>query len=229
MNTIKYIINIFVLVLCIWLGFEVYKMGITNEKITQNLLASQTELETKKLENDQLIYERNSYILNKNELEQELDVSKKEIKSLEQTIQSNIAYIAKLHSETKVDTIVLESVVIKKDSITSINFAYKDDWLDFNGITNVEGRSASTTLNNMIIQAPITIGLTDNLKIFATSENPYVKFTSINGAALENSILTQKKTGWEFGVTFGVGLQYGLIGRALDIGPNVGLGVEYHF
>ena len=201
-----------------------------HEAVTQNLLAAETELVAIKRENATLLYERNSYILENDELKEKLNISKRDIDALETQLKSKISYISKLQSLVRIDTVIVENVVEVKDSTTHIRFNYKDDWMNINGESFINfDKTSKTIFNNISVLAPLTIGLTDDYKIFATSENPYISFTSIEGSVIENSILTQKKTGWEFGVTFGAGLQYGLIYKNFDIGPNIGIGAVYHF
>lgn len=45
----------------------------------------------------------------------------------------------------------------------------------------------------------------------------------------EQTITKTVKPRWSFGVQLGIGCQYGLIQRQFDVGPYMGVGVEYNF
>ena len=82
---------------------------------SQNLLASKTKIETLQLKNGNILHERDSYILKKNELEELLNIKKSELKEIEKKLESTITYISNLKGEVKVDTIITvkDSIVYK--------------------------------------------------------------------------------------------------------------------
>lgn len=199
------------------------------QELNQNILATQTELQEVRLKNDNLMYERNSYIFEKNELIKELDLSKKEIKELESNLNSKIAYIAKLSSNVRVDTVNIVNEIIREDTTINAQFNYSDKWLTLQGETYITPTTSNTNINNIYLDVPLTLGLADNYKFFVTSPNPYVSFTEIDGSFVKDSELMKKDKGWEFGLQFGFGLNYGLFNKSFDIGPNLSLGIEYKF
>jgi hypothetical protein len=75
----------------------------------------------------------------------------------------------------------------------------------------------------------LTIGLTNDYQIFATTPNPYIIFTDIEGSVIENSVLKPRKKRFSWGVQFGFGTMYDIIDKDLSIGPYGGLGAEVNF
>lgn len=85
------------------------------------------------------------------------------------------------------------------------------------------------------MEVPLKVGTTKDNKWFVTSENPYVQFTSIEGANLEKA----KPKRWSFGIYGGVGaiFGYGISGCSADgivrtgwilgAGGSVGFGLTY--
>ena len=76
---------------------------------------------------------------------------------------------------------------------------------------------------------PITFGVTNDYKVFATSPNPYVKFTDMSSATIYGSSVAPKKKRWSFSAHAGIGVHYGLFGQAVDVGPYIGVGCSYNF
>ena len=85
------------------------------------------------------------------------------------------------------------------------------------------------------MEVPLKVGTTKDNKWFVTSENPYVQFTSIEGANIEKA----KPKRWVIGIQGGIGgiFGYGISGCSADgivrtgwilgAGGYVGIGVTY--
>lgn len=231
-KTLLIIIVEALLFLCIISGILVYK----NEKIDdldQNFKASQNELYQLELKNRDVITVRDLYIIKEKELLELLDIKNDEIKDLKKKLNSSINYIADIESQINVDTITIikDSISYLTPSIVTSDFCYYDEWLHFNGSStmNLETDKNEVIINNLDMNIPIRTGLTDDYQIFIQSDNPYVEFSSIEGAVIDKSKLNPKKDRWNFGIQLGIGTQYGIINNSFDVGPYLGVGVQYNF
>ena len=107
---LNYIIEavIFITILAgVW-GYYGNKLSVSD----QNIKALKGNIEVIELQNKELLYSRDSYVATINDLEELLNISKKEAKDIQRQLDSKIAYIAKLEQESRV-----EYVEVVKDSI----------------------------------------------------------------------------------------------------------------
>lgn len=205
-----------------------------NKYFEQNLKALVDSVQVVSMQNGQLLFEKQSLILEKEELEKYLDISKKEFKEMESTLNSKISYISKMKSNVVYDTIVCVDTVYKTpDDEIVVDFKYKDEWTNLNGTTKINDYVySSTKINSLKMNVPLTFGLTEDKKVFITSDNPHVKFTDINGAAL--SRFTKQKR-WGMGPTLTIGAGYGYatnfknnnVNGGLIVGAMIGWSVHY--
>ena len=195
----------------------------------QNIKAYRDKVEEVELKNGELISIRDSYIVDKKELQEELEMSRKEYKELEKVLDSKIAYIAQMEANVKFDTVVTvrDSIVYVGDEVVSVIFNYKDDWLSFLGESDLA--SQKTSLFDVSINTPVTVGLTDDYQVFVKSPNPYVNFTSVESYIIDESKLYPKKPKWSWGLQGGFGVLYGLNQKQFDVGLYLGIGVERKF
>lgn len=195
----------------------------------QNIIAYKNQIEQLELKNGELLSTRDSYLMDKNQLEEELDITKKEIKELEKKLGSSLAYIAKIQSEIKIDTIetVKDSIIYINNTPQEIFFNYKDEWFSLKGTNNVFKSTTSLYDINMIV--PLTLGLTNDYKLFIRSPNPYVYFTDMDGAVINGSKLIPKEKHWSFGIHGGFGVSYDMLSKNLGVGPYMGAGISYKF
>lgn len=229
---LSYLIEAAVFIIIIAFGWNYYSERL--ETTTQNLIAYKGQLEEVELQNKNILAAKDSYIATINDLEEQLDITKKEAREIQRQLDSKIAYIAKIEQSVKV-----EYVEVIKDSIVYVNnqhaiakFHYNDDWMRFDGENEFQfGNNFDyiTRVKNISITAPLTIGLTNDYQVFVTTPNPYITFTDIEGSVIENSVLKPRKKRLSWGVQFGFGTMYDIIDKDLSIGPYGGLGVEVNF
>lgn len=216
----------------IFIGIISFGYKIMDKKLNtseQNLIAYKGKIEQLELMNGELITIRDSYLLDKYKLEEELGISKKEVKDLEKKLESTLAYISNIESEVRIDTIetVRDSIIYINDSDIDVKFNYSDEWMSFNGLTRIRNTQSNTSLRDVNMRVPITIGLTDNYKLFIQSDNPYVNFTSMEGVVIDGSKLIQKQRKFGLSVQGGFGVNYDLLNKNLGIGPYLGVGVHW--
>lgn len=211
--------------------------GYYNDKLDvseQNLKAFIGKLEEAELKNSNLLVSRDSYITTINDLENLLSISKKEVKEIQRKLDSKLAYIAELESNTKIEYIevVKDSIIYVTNDSLIAKFHYNDEWFSFNGETKFQFKTDfdyNTIIRDITINMPLTVGLTDDYKIFVTTPNPYVNFSSIEGAVIDNPALRPKKKRFGWGLQLGFGAMYDVIDKDVAVGPYAGLGVELNF
>lgn len=224
-------INIsYIIIAClmILLGWVCYKNTTLHEKyniIEQNYIAANDSMKILTIDNNNLLYEKNAYILKEKELSNLLNISQSEIKDIKNKLNSTINYISDINSKIQIDTIYMtDTLYYDKDSISYIKFSYSDDWLSLDGVTNF--KPIKTTINNIYIPLNIQTGITENYNIFVKTDNPYVKINNIDGAVLTNQ---KQKFGIHHEFQIGVGFQYGLFNGQVDFGPQIGYGFIIEF
>lgn len=197
--------------------------------IEQNLLASRDTIEMLHMKNGELVYEKSLYILKEKELLNQLDMTKKELDDVKKQIGQPVV-ITKVETKLQLDTIwSTKDSIIYRDKETIALFRYDDKWLSFDGKTYINDSTSRTQINNINIPVPLTIGITEDYKFFASSKNPYLTITEINGAVIKDKSLNQQKKRWSHGISLSVGPQYNIINRNIDIGIQLGYGFHYNF
>jgi hypothetical protein len=223
---------IFIAIIAGLWGFYNRKLDISE----QNLLAFKGKLEQVELKNGELMASRDSYVATISDLEELLGITKQEVRDMQRQLNSKIAYIAKLEQNTRV-----EYIEVVKDSIIYVDndrqkviasFHYNDNWLSFNGENEFMLGSefdCKTTLRNIQMNTPLTVGLTNDYKIFVKSDNPYVNFSSIEGAVIDKQALKPRKKRFGWGLQLGFGAMYDVIDKDVAVGPYAGAGIELNF
>ena len=176
--------------------------------------------------NNELIYERDNYRLNYDELNK---TQQDRIKELEKELDKKIKYISILEGNIKIDTLIIKDSVYVYNNITHIIFDYRDNWFKINGTTKLD-KDTTTTINSLYMDVPLTLGMTqkgDLSSIFVTTPNPYITFSSIEGAEINNTPKSFKH--WVWTAEFGVDIQYGLLHNNLDAVPRIQTDIKYIF
>lgn len=203
------------------------KLDIANN----NIEALTDTITQKELKNGELLQYNQSLVLEKQELEKYLQISRQEVKDLERKLDSKLLYISKLEGTIKTDTIYIENTVSTKDSLSyRYSFIKDTEYYTICGYTDVDKNHKSfTTITENTIPLKLKVGLTQDWKIFVTSDNPNVNLTSIEGALVDKKtfLKQQEKDRFSIGIQFGFGAQYGLMHRQFDYGPYIGIGAEY--
>lgn len=227
----------FLIELAVFLLILASVWGYFNNKLDnseQNLKAARGRIEQVELKNGELLSARDSYIASINDLEELLNITKQEVKDIQRQLDSKVAYISKLESEVNI-----QYIEVVKDSIVYVNtddiityFHYSDKWINFDGKNEIKRKpnfEYNTTLSNININTPLTIGITNDYQFFVTSPNPYVTFTNIDGAVINNSILRPRKKRFNWGLQLGFGTTYDIVDNDIAVGPYAGVGAEFNF
>lgn len=225
-------IGIVLLIISLIWGYFSRKLDVSE----QNLKAATTELKETKLKNGELLASKNSYILTINELNDLLNISKKEAKELQRKLDSKIAYISQIESNIKIEYIevIKDSIVYVDNNPQKANsfFHYNDQWVSLKGENEFifdDIFDYRTKINEITINAPLTVGLTNDYQIFVKSPNPYLNINNIEGAVIDKSKLFPKKKRFSWGLQMGFGIMYDVIDNDFAVGPYGGLGAEFNF
>ena len=227
-SKIKNVLLIVISIVCVILLLSTTCANRKNKQYEENIEAYKDSIHTLILSNGELLAYKQSFTDENKNLHEYLNLSEKKYKELERKLKEKIDYISELESNVRVDSIIIrDSVYLRDDSVLVIPFGYQDKWVAFGGETVVyDSTCAETKVDSVCMSIPLVVGFDRNNKFFAETENPYVKFTSINSAVTYKE---EKKKRWNIGVQLGFGAQYDLIHRGFGVGPYLGVGVSYGF
>ncbi len=194
----------------------------------QNWKAAMDSVKYYKLENGNLLAERASFILSEQKMCKQLDMSNTELKELKKKLGSTIAQLAKVQSEVRVDSILIPSdpIYISQDSIIA-PIQYRDSWMTLSGQYNYANGTGLTSIYNLSMDVPLTIGQTKDMQYFVTSSNPYVHVTDI--VSTINEKVVPKKKHWGFGVSIGPSIGYDFHHKDIYYGIGGSIGLIYNF
>lgn len=224
-NHWKEVLMIILFVIIILLVFANRNSSQETQRWKDNYYITQDSLNVVTTKNGELIYERDLYQLNYNELNEEYQ---KRVKELEKELNKSIKYISKIEGNIKIDTLVLRDSVWISDNITHVDFSYNDSWMKLKGST-ILGKDTNTYLNSLYIDVPLVVSISDEKSnsIFVTTENPYITFSSIEGVVLDKTPNDFKH--WTWRALFGMDLNRALINNTTDIIPYIESDISYKF
>ena len=227
------IIGVLVTLLLI-LGCCMREMKNNNKILDNNYHAALEQVDVLRLKNGNLLAERNSFLASISDLEELLNISKKEAKELQRKLDGKLLYISKLEGEIEFrdEHPSTDTITIYKDSSFIYKFNFSNDWYSVAGTSSINNFLATTTLDKVKMSVPLTVGLTEDWKIFVETPNPYVSFSSINGAVLDRDTYIKQKKVQRWGLSISLGFYggYNLVGtRKFYLGPGGGIGVSYKF
>ena len=220
-----------IVLLGIMIGIIIRKND-NNAVIKNNLKAATEEIELLKTVNEDLLAKKQSYVTTINDLENYINISKKEVKDLQKALNDKILYISELETLINIKpTEVHDTTVVYKDSTFNFTFNFSDKWYELTGNSSFDYNRVKTEINALYVNVPLRVGLTDDWKIFVTTQNPYVVFNDIDGALLDKDayLKQQKKKKWGISISGGMYAGYDLLSKHIYIGPGGGCGISYTF
>lgn len=179
-------------------------------------------------------YEKTIFLAKEAELNNLLNISSSQLDSVEEALNKTLIYVSELESNISIDTVYISDIEVEEsgDSI-NMNFAYGDQWLSFNGKLSIDSTYTPYNFNiyNIIIPATLQVGLTKENTMYVKSDNPYMNITDIRGAYIIDNIINKPslKPKWSHGISFGFGVQYGILNKDIDIGPQISYAILYNF
>ena len=208
-----------------------HKNSVKSQEIAQyeqNWKAAMDSVEYYQLRNGDLLAERETFIASEAEARALLDMSNAELKDIKKQLGSALATITKLKSEVRIDSIYIESepTYVSPDSL-SIPFEFRDDWFALSGRTDYFSGKGHTNIFNISMDTPLTVGLAENGKYFATSPNPYLHITDITSVVSDKVV--PKKKHWCIGVNVGPSVGYDFRSKDIYYGVGGTIGIIYNF
>ena len=201
--------------------------------LEHNIGAYKSQIEYVELENSNLLIAKESLILSESQAREELEMTKEETRELKKKLGSAVAQINKLESLIELkDTVFMKGDTVyvdKKDNTTKI-FTWNDQWTSLKAkVWGSSIQDSQLSIYDLKMNLPIMFGVTNDYKVFATSPNPYVKFTDMSSATIYGSSVAPKPKRFHHGIFVGFGVNYGIITNKVDIGPSFGYGFMYSF
>lgn len=227
----KWIVPILIVLLALSIAVGMYQTNRLREKLDNaqhNIAALTDTIHEVELKNGELVEWNYSLIVDKNTLRDSLESENLSKKEIERKLNSKIKQLTKIISEFRSDTITMtDTVHVLPDSTFSAPFNYKDDWMYLSGKTLLDLKSMcnETTVDIVSVRVPLTIGLTDDYKVFVHSQNPNTAIVMMNSLSVEPNKYNRRRIG--IGLYAGFGMQYGLLHKNIDLGPQVGVGVYW--
>lgn len=207
-----------------------HRNSVKSENIAQyeqNWKAARDSIEYYKLANDNLMAEKQSFIVSEAEARELLGMSQAELKDIKKQLGSALATITKLKANVRVDSIYIESEPIVVNDSISIPFSFSDRWLELSGQSDYFNGKGYTNIHGISMNTPLTIGLAENGKYFVTSPNPYLHIDDITSTISEKVV--PKKKHWGIGVGIGPSVGYDLRHKDLYYGVGGTIGIIYNF
>lgn len=165
-----------------------------------NISAIQDTMRVVRTENGNLLAYKEAYQITSKEYADYMDVTKKQIRDLEKKLDSKVDEIIVTKTEVRLDTVECVVEVARGDT-TTVRFGYSDEWTTIGGNTVVSQNDCRASIDSLKINVPLTVGFTKDNKCFATSDCPYINFTSVDGA----SSLSKKRNNMAVGLQLTVG------------------------
>lgn len=222
------VIVILLLIICgfIWSLVKSHRESDTWE---HNYYALQDSVHYYETKNGELMAYKDALILDKEKLQKYLDMSKEEIKELERKLEGALAMAGQIHTEIRYDTIrMTDSIFLVNDTIYS-KFKYEDLYTQIVGHTMITDSltKSETTLEYIDIYTKLKIGMTDNYKFYAISDNPHLNITNIESVVVNEDMFKQDRKKWGLSVYAGFGVNYGIVNKKVDVGPSLGVALTY--
>ncbi len=192
-----------------------------------NLEVLQDSIKVIELENGELMTTIGSYILDIDELEKYIDIQKTYVEDVEKQLDASVLYISKIEAELNVKNEQVSEGVIEQDSLSNTytsTFNFSDEWYNVGGTINIYNNTTSTYLNTLTMQMPLTVGLTEDWRIFVNTDNPYVDISNIQGAMLDPSMYVEEEKRLNISLQAGY---YAIYNNGVKAGPGVGIGVGW--
>lgn len=232
----KTIIIIILILLLVCLVIYSVHVHDENNIYKNNIEALTDSLSSVELKNQTLLYQKKMLILEKEDIEKMLGISESKLKEMENKLKANAIYIADLESNVKIDTIIMHDSVYVNNDTVYIYFDKTDKWYDISGNSVYYNQNATTIIDSLSVNVPLTLGITDDNRIFANSENPYISISSINAAAIDKNLNSKPKR-WGFGPFIGIGVGYGFgtnfnggnVGGFGGLVTGITVGVSIHY
>lgn len=228
--------NVLILILIIIMGFLIFQNRHYEKEMNNNYVILTDSLLEYRNKNNILYKEKESYIIEIDELKRVNQSLYNEYKSL----KDNPIVITEVITEVQIKEVVVESEA-KQDTLNHklINvYDYVDDYLNLKATHtyNFNNNVGALTLSNINMKSNIYTDIIEKdkkLQLISRSDNPYLEITNINGGFIEiedSKILNKyfkRNNKWSLGISGGIYAIYGLNSKKVDVGPGIGISLNY--
>lgn len=202
-----------VVILVVGVGFLLYdynKISRENKFLKENSSALHDSLRVVTTENGNLLATSSMFEGEIENLRKELGITKTRFQDILNSTSSSIENLAEVKLEFFSDTI--------RTALQDSAFSYKDEYVNLSGIVGED----CVQIDKVVLDVVLDVGNTTDGTFFALTDNPHVNITQIRAGTTPST-----KSRWSAGIIGGVGIQYGLVGRNIDVGPTIGVGITY--
>lgn len=228
-----------ILILFFIIGFLIFQNNRYASELNYNNVILTDSISYYKNKANELYTQKESYIIENEELKRINNDLKKEYDNL----KDNPIVITKIETKYEIKEVYIESETIKKDTINNIInniYNYNDNYLNVNishnfNLTNNIGK---IELSNIVIYSNIYTNIIEkNKKLYLTSrcDNPYLTITNVDGGFIDlekSKVLNnfyKRENKWSLGVSGGFYAIYGITNKKIDFGPGFGVSISYTF
>lgn len=221
--TIKDIVYLIIIsVLCLILAQSIRSCENAVKENKNNITAMTDTIKSIKAKNGNLV-------ATKTALECNLDDFKKLNKELYDEIANlkinkNVDNIVNIKGNTdyggKDTSYVMPTSIIKENAEFERAFNFDNKWRILEGKINYKADSLKMYINKDIVYFEYSIAIDKNNKIYVTSDNPYVKYTEINGYVIPKSKVTN------FGIGPSINLGYDFYNKKVI--PTFGISLNWN-
>ena len=117
----------------------------------------------------------------------------------------------------KYDTIKFEKSLIQP-------FDFSDKWRILSGNITLKDDTIGLNIKEDQVFFDYTIAIEDGC-IYIKSDNPYVKYDYVTAIQEQQ----KKPKHWNIGFQAGLGFQYCMFNKTIDVGPYLGVGISWGF
>lgn len=207
-----YIIIIAILTIC--LGCSVRSCSNISEQYDHNVIALTDTVEYYEGRHNALVAEKTLLVGEMKMLKETNEDLHKLIKDMKVKDPQQVVYVETVVEHEKRDTTYI------RESVDSIyNFNFDNQWREFSGRINLKQDSLTLLIDKDLYYMDAAIAIKDG-KAYISSNNPYTKYTGIQGITIPK----QKEKKWGIGPY--AGIEYDFAKR--EWGLSLGVSISYH-
>lgn len=229
--------NILIIFLFIFSSIFYIKLCITNNKLDDSYIVLSDTLSYYKNKVNDLYLEKESYILDINDLKRVNSDLYNEIKKL----KDNPIVVTKIKTETIIDSIEIKSIkYIYVDSTYINSYKWDDNYLKMNVTHTLKNHNGTLFINNISMQSDIYTSIIEKNKklyLISRSTNPYLNITNVDGGLLSiedskvisNYMKNNESFFDKFNLNFNIGISilYDFNTQTIKAGPGATLGLGF--
>lgn len=218
-HKIELILGVCLLVSLFFL-FKTLQSNIDNKRRNEHNIEALTDsIHYYKGKNGELVASKTILEMNFKDLEKVNEELQEKIKSMGTTKPQQVVYI-----ETVVENVVHDTTWIVNDTVINERFDFSDNWRKLNGSLTFRDKALKLSIDEDKVFVNYYMAIQDG-RVYLTSDNPYVKFTEIQGL----TVPVQRKKHFGVGIGPSVTMTYDFANRKPLFVPGISLGVYWNF